>query len=165
MTSFIKKIFILIIITPLIYLLFFLIYPNISSLKEKNPQKTSFMKFRERQWKKKGENKEIQQVWVPLSGISQNVVRAAVASEDGKFWTHNGFDLPAMKEAFQKNMDKKQFRYGASTITQQLVKNLYLSPSKNPIRKITEALITWRLEKTLDKKRIMELYLNVIEWG
>ena len=102
---------------------------------------------------------------MPLSLISPYLVQAVVIAEDDKFWSHKGFDFKAIKEAFQRNIKKKTLRYGGSTISQQLIKNLYLSPSRNPVRKVREFILTWRLERTLSKKRILELYLNVVEWG
>jgi len=86
-------------------------------------------------------------------------------AEDDKFWKHEGFDYEAIQKAIEKDLKAKKYKVGASTITQQLVKNLYLSPEKSLTRKISEALITWRMEKVLPKKRILELYLNVVEWG
>ncbi len=85
--------------------------------------------------------------------------------EDDKFYKHEGFDFDGIKKALEKNLKEGKLKYGGSTISQQLAKNLYLSPSKNPIRKIQEAILTIRLENTLSKKRILELYLNVAEWG
>jgi monofunctional biosynthetic peptidoglycan transglycosylase len=102
---------------------------------------------------------------VPWDEISQYLVQAVVISEDDKFWTHDGFDFEAIKTALEKDLRKKTWRYGGSTITQQLAKNLFLSPSRNPIRKLREIILTWRLERALPKKRILELYLNVVEWG
>jgi monofunctional biosynthetic peptidoglycan transglycosylase len=93
------------------------------------------------------------------------MVKAVIIAEDDKFWSHQGFDFDAIEKAIEKDIKRGAFKYGGSTISQQLAKNLYLSPSKNPLRKITEALITWRMEKTLSKRRILELYLNVAEWG
>lgn len=165
MLKFIKRIIFYTIAGIFIFIGLYFIYPDVSKLRTENPGKTSFMKYRENEWRKKGIEKTIKQTRVPLSKISPYVVNAVVISEDGNFWSHHGFDFGALREAMQRNMKKKQLRYGASTITQQLVKNLYLSPSKNPVRKIKEAIITWRIEKSLSKKRIMELYLNVIEWG
>ena len=88
-----------------------------------------------------------------------------VVAEDAKFYTHNGFDYESLQNALKKDIKARKFKIGASTITQQLAKNLYLSPSKNPVRKIKEAILTWRLERTLSKRRMLELYLNVVEWG
>lgn len=86
-------------------------------------------------------------------------------AEDDKFYRHEGFDFEAIQQAVEKDLKAGKFKVGGSTISQQLAKNLFLSPSKNPVRKLKEAILTWRLERTLPKKRIMELYLNVVEWG
>jgi len=164
-----KKIFI---IFPLLIILYFiadvgryLVFPNIASLKEDKPGKTAFMEYREEMWRRQGIDKKIINTWVPLSRISPYVVKAVIIAEDDKFWSHEGFDFEAMQQALEKDIKKKKFQAGGSTISQQLAKNLYLSPSKNPVRKIKEAIITWRMEKELPKKRIIELYLNVAEMG
>jgi monofunctional biosynthetic peptidoglycan transglycosylase len=102
---------------------------------------------------------------VGLGRISPYALKAVVIAEDDKFWRHEGFDYEAIQKAIEKDLKKKAFKVGGSTISQQLAKNLYLSPSKNPVRKIREAILTWRIERTLSKRRIMELYLNVAEWG
>ncbi len=141
------------------------VYPDVAVLKKKNPEKTSFMKYREKQWENKGLDKKIKQKWVPFNRISPYAVKAVIIAEDDKFWRHEGFDFVAMQKAFEKDIKKKKFKAGGSTISQQLAKNLFLTPAKNPLRKIKEAIYTWRLEKNLSKKRIMELYLNVAEWG
>jgi monofunctional glycosyltransferase len=141
------------------------VYPDVAVLKKKNPEKTSFMKYREKQWENKGLDKKIKQKWVPFGRISPYVVKAVIIAEDDKFWRHEGFDFVAMQKAFEKDIKKKKFKAGGSTISQQLAKNLFLSPARNPVRKIKEAIYTWRLERNLSKKRIMELYLNVAEWG
>ena len=88
-----------------------------------------------------------------------------IVTEDSAFWQHDGVDFQQLKESMEVNLERMEFARGASTITQQLAKNLYLSPSKNPIRKVRELLIARRLEAELSKQRILELYLNVIEWG
>lgn len=144
---------------------FFMIYPDVSKLKKENPKKTSFMEYREEEWKKKGKKIRLQKKWVPLSHISPYLMKAVIIAEDDKFWSHKGFDLDAIQKALEKDLEKGKFKFGGSTISQQLVKNLYLTPSKNPLRKAKEAIITWRLEKALNKRRILELYLNVVEWG
>jgi len=143
----------------------YFIYPSISSLKKSYPDKTAFMKYRGKIWEKQGIKKNITKIWVPLSSISPYVMKAVIIAEDDKFWSHEGFDFEAMQKALEKDIKKKKFKAGGSTISQQLAKNLYLSPSKNPIRKIKEAILTWRMENNLSKRRIMELYLNVAEWG
>jgi monofunctional biosynthetic peptidoglycan transglycosylase len=102
---------------------------------------------------------------VPLSKISPYLIKAVLIAEDDKFWRHEGFDYEAIQKAIEKDLKAKKFKSGGSTITQQLARNLYLSPEKSLIRKVSEALITWRMEKVLSKKRILELYLNVAEWG
>lgn len=139
--------------------------PDIESLKRHNPKKTSFMEYREREWKRQGRKYRIQQKWVPVSQISPYLIKAVLIAEDDKFWRHEGFDYEAMQKAMEKDIKAGKFKAGGSTISQQLAKNLYLTPSKNPLRKIEEAVITWRIEKILSKKRILELYLNVAEWG
>ena len=141
-------------------------YPDVEKLVDQNPAKTAFMEYREAEWRREGlADKKIVQRWVPLRNVSQNLVKAVLIGEDDKFWQHEGFDYQAMERALEKNILAKKIRMGGSTISQQLAKNLFLSPSKNPIRKIKEAILTWRLEKTLSKRRILELYVNVAEWG
>jgi monofunctional biosynthetic peptidoglycan transglycosylase len=102
--------------------------------------------------------------WVKIKNISPNIIKAVLIGEDDGFWKHEGFDVKGMENAIERSI-KKGTLAGGSTISQQLSKNLYLSPSKNPVRKIKEAIITWRIEKTLSKRRILEIYLNVAEWG
>jgi monofunctional glycosyltransferase len=143
----------------------YFIYPDVSYLKKNYPGKTAFMEYREKVWREKGIKKKITNIWVPLSRVSPYMMKAVIIAEDDKFWSHEGFDFEAMQKALEKDIKKKKFKAGGSTISQQLAKNLYLSPSKNPIRKIKEAILTWRLERELSKRRIMELYLNVAEWG
>jgi len=140
-------------------------YPSISALEKDRPGKTAFMEYREDAWREKGIKKKISTSWVPLSQISPYVMKAVIIAEDDKFWSHEGFDYEAMQKALEKDIKKKTFKAGGSTISQQLAKNLYLTPAKNPIRKIKEAVLTWRIERNLKKRRIMELYLNVAEWG
>lgn len=140
-------------------------YPDLSMLKKENPKKTAFMEYREREWEREKKKYKIIQRWVPYGAISPYLIKAVLIGEDDKFWSHEGFDYEAMQKAMEKDIKAKKFKLGGSTISQQLAKNLYLSPSKNPVRKIREAIITWRMEKALSKKRILELYLNVAEWG
>ena len=103
--------------------------------------------------------------WTPLGSVSSPVVLCVVKAEDAKFWQHGGFDWESMQEAWEKNVEKGKFRRGGSTITMQLAKNLFLWRTKSLPRKVLEAYLTWRLEHSLPKKRILELYLNVAEWG
>jgi monofunctional biosynthetic peptidoglycan transglycosylase len=141
------------------------VYPDITILKKENPVKTSFMKYREREWVKKGKKQKIKQIWVPYRRISPYLIKAVLIAEDDKFWKHEGFDYETIEKAMIKNLKERKLLVGGSTITQQLAKNLYLTPSKNPIRKIREAFLAIRLEYTLSKRRILELYLNIAEWG
>lgn len=146
-------------------IIYVLSVPDISRLRKENPGRTSFMKYREKEWQREGKKYRIREKWVRLSQISPYLIKAVLIGEDDKFWSHEGFDYEAMQKAIEKDIKAKKFKLGGSTISQQLVKNLYLSPAKGPVRKIREAIITWRLERVLKKKRILELYLNVAEWG
>jgi monofunctional biosynthetic peptidoglycan transglycosylase len=137
----------------------------VPELAKKNPDKTAFMEYRENQWEREGRSVTIRRTWVPLSRISPHLQKAVVISEDDAFWAHEGFDINAIKSAVETDIRERRFKFGASTITQQLAKNLYLSPSKNPARKIAEAILTRRIEKALTKRRILEIYLNIVEWG
>ncbi len=153
------------IISLVVLTIYLFLVPDISRLKKEIPGKTSFMEYRENEWRRQGKKYKIHQKWAPLSRISPYLIKAVLIGEDDKFWSHEGFDYEAIQKAIEKDVKAKKFKLGGSTISQQLAKNLYLSPSKNPIRKIREAVITWRMERVLSKKRILELYLNVAEWG
>jgi monofunctional biosynthetic peptidoglycan transglycosylase len=139
--------------------------PDISKLKKENPRKTALMRYRERESKEKSKKYSIDQVWVPLSKISPYLSKAVLIAEDDKFWSHEGFDYEAIQKAIEKDLKAGKFKFGGSTISQQLARNLYLTPAKNPLRKMREAIITWRMERVLSKRRILELYLNLVEWG
>ncbi len=139
--------------------------PDPPSLKRANPARTALMDIRERQAKRKGKAFRPVQIWVPLERISPHLQNAVIAAEDGGFYRHNGVEWGLMREALIYDLKERRLARGASTITQQLAKNLYLSPSKDPLRKVRELLIAFRLEKNLSKRRILELYLNVVEWG
>jgi monofunctional biosynthetic peptidoglycan transglycosylase len=143
----------------------YLTLPDVRVLRTQNPSTTAFIELRARQAIDKGEKPKRIQKWVPYSRISPNLIRAVIVTEDASFWDHDGVDFDALKESMELNLERMEFVRGASTITQQLAKNLYLSPSKNPIRKARELLIARRLEAELSKQRILEIYLNVIEWG
>jgi len=125
-----------------------------------NPSSTAFM---DQYLEKPGARLRYQ--WVPYNRISEDLKRAVVAAEDAKFLDHEGFDWEAIQKAMQKNEQRGKVVAGASTITQQLAKNLFLSGSRSWLRKGQEALITWMMERTLSKRRILEIYLNVAEWG
>lgn len=147
------------------YIASFFVYPDVGALAKKNPGKTAFMEWREAQWAEQGVKKTIVQRWVPISQVSPLLIKAILIGEDDKFYQHEGFDYEAMEQAFEKNLKEGRFAAGASTISQQLIKNLYLSPTKSLTRKVKEAILTWRMEHTLSKRRILELYVNVAEWG
>jgi monofunctional biosynthetic peptidoglycan transglycosylase len=159
-----KLIFLLLLLGGIIDIGRYFVYPNISDLKEINPVPTAFMEYRQEEWAEQNRDKEIQHKWVSMSKISPNIIKAVLIAEDDGFWNHDGFDVKGMENAIERSL-KKGVVAGGSTISQQLSKNLYLSPSKNPVRKVKEAIITWRIENTLSKRRILEIYLNVAEWG
>ena len=159
-------------------------FPSISRLRDQNPATTSIIEARIRGARARGEEPKRFQVWVPLERISPNLQRAVIAGEDTNFATHHGFDYEAIQRAWdeaQREAAKEakaendndsgwipampDFKRGASTITQQLAKNLFLSSERSFLRKGREAAITLFLERKLSKRRILELYLNVIEWG
>lgn len=143
----------------------YLSLPDVRVLRTENPTSTAFMQLREREAHAQGKPVVKDQRWVPYSRISQNLKRAVIVTEDSAFWQHEGVDYVQLRESMEVNWERGEFARGASTITQQLAKNLYLSPNKNPMRKVKELLITRRLEVELSKQRILEIYLNVIEWG
>jgi monofunctional glycosyltransferase len=144
----------------------YLTLPDVRQLAEDNPTSTAFMELRIIEANAAGRKKfSIRQKWVPYSQISPYLRRAVIVTEDAGFYDHDGIDLDEIKASLEKNWEEGKFSRGGSTITQQLAKNLYLSPSKNPMRKLTELLITRRLEAALTKRRILEIYLNMIEWG
>jgi len=130
-----------------------------------NPSSTAFMEARLAEMRETRPDAKLQQQWVPYARISGNLKRALIAAEDSKFLDHEGFDWEGIQKAYEKNLKKGKIVAGGSTISQQLAKNLFLSGSRNPLRKVEEALITVMLENTLSKRRILEIYLNVIEWG
>jgi monofunctional biosynthetic peptidoglycan transglycosylase len=149
----------------LLAVVFILSMPRISELKANPPRKTAFMEHQEQEWRKEGKTLRIQQIWVPLAQVSPYLTKAVIIAEDDKFWTHEGFDVEAIQKAIEKDLKARRFKFGGSTISQQLTRNLFLSPDKTLLRKLREALITWRMERVLSKRRILELYLNVVEWG
>jgi len=157
--------------------------PRVGTLADHNPATTSMIETRNREAARSGGQPRRVQIWVPLDKISPQLQRAVLAGEDTNFATHHGFDYDAIQRAWdqaQKEADKEakqegendswlpnmpDFKRGASTITQQLAKNLYLSSERSFMRKGQEAIITYFLERSLSKRRILEIYLNVIEWG
>jgi len=143
----------------------YLTLPDVRILRAANPPTTAFMELRAREAQRRGQPVARDQRWVSYGRISPNLKRAVIVTEDGAFWQHGGVDYDQLRDAMETDWERGEFARGASTITQQLAKNLYLSPSKNPLRKLRELLIARRLEAELSKQRILELYLNVIEWG
>lgn len=130
-----------------------------------NPGTTRFMEIRLGELREKKPDAELKKQWVPYERISIHLKRAIIASEDAKFVDHEGFDWEGMQKAMEKNQKRHRFAAGGSTISQQLAKNLFLTPTKSYLRKAEEAIITLMLENLWSKRRILEVYLNVIEWG
>ena len=143
----------------------YLTLPDVRPLATTNPTTTAFMTLRAEEARANGQEHQRIQRWVPYSQISPELRRAVLIAEDDAFFQHEGVDFVQLRQSFQMDLARGTFVRGASTITQQLAKNLYLSPSKNPLRKLRELIIARRLEAELKKARILELYLNVIEWG
>ena len=147
----------------LIYL--YVTLPDVRPLAKTNPTTTAFMELRAQEAARKGKTLRHLQHWVPYNQISGNLKRAVLVAEDDAFWQHEGVDIEQLKLSIQSDLEQGKGVRGGSTITQQLAKNLYLSPSRNPLRKLKELIIARRLEAELTKTRIFEIYLNVIEWG
>jgi monofunctional biosynthetic peptidoglycan transglycosylase len=143
----------------------YLTLPDVRPLVENNPTSTAFMELRAREARAAGKQPRRAQRWVAYGGISPHVKRAVLVAEDASFWQHEGVDYDELQKSIEVDWMRGTAIRGASTITQQLAKNLYLSPSRNPIRKLRELIIARRLEAELTKARIFEIYLNVIEWG
>lgn len=139
--------------------------PGLCNLGKANPKTTEFQEMRKRQWAQKKLKRKIVQYWVPLSAISPYLKNAVVSAEDPNFYNHHGLDFYQIRLSMQENWEEKRIVRGASTITQQLMKNLYLSPAQNPLRKWKEAILALRVERCVRKNRLLEIYLNVIEWG
>jgi monofunctional glycosyltransferase len=140
-------------------------WPDVAALAKENPSTTAFIEaYKERQ-EDAGKKPSADYRYVPASRISEAMKRAAICGEDLEFFSHRGFSEHEMKEAVKEALEDGKKLRGASTITQQLAKNLWLSPSRNPLRKVKEAILTRQLENNLSKQRILELYLNVAEFG
>lgn len=156
MLSLLKFLGIVFFTTLFFFVLLFFSFPHLSSLRFVNPGLTALMVER---------GGPVDQRWVPLSKISTHLRRAVVEAEDGNFYRHHGIDLHEVRESLKKNMRKKRFARGFSTITMQVVKNLYLTRQKTLTRKILEILLALKMEQALSKDRILEIYLNSVEWG
>jgi monofunctional glycosyltransferase len=158
-----KSFFLTTVVASLAY--FYATLPDVVSLKTKNPKTTALMELRDQEYKQQGIRISRQQIWVSYGAISEHLKKAILVSEDASFFSHTGVDAKEFQEALKKDWETGRFARGGSTITMQLAKNLYLNPSKNPLRKATEIVIAWQLEQALSKRRIFEIYLNVVEWG
>jgi len=143
----------------------YLTLPDVRVLRTENPTSTAFMELREREAARSGKPLRREHRWLPYKRMSSNLKRAVLVAEDDAFWQHEGVDLDQLRETVEQDLVKGKPMRGASTITQQLAKNLYLTPSRDPMRKVRELIIARRLEAALPKDRIFELYLNLIEWG
>jgi monofunctional glycosyltransferase len=143
----------------------YLTLPDVRPLATENPTTTAFMELGAREASQQGRERRHVHRWVPFAQISPNLTRAVVVAEDARFWQHDGIDVDEIRAAIRTALDRGESVRGASTITQQLAKNLYLSPSRDPVRKLREVVIARRLEAALSKTRILEIYLNVVEWG
>ncbi|HEY0781261.1 MAG TPA: monofunctional biosynthetic peptidoglycan transglycosylase [Thermoanaerobaculia bacterium] len=141
-----------------------LTWPDVARLVRHNPETTAFIeRYRDQGWFRA--KRPVEWKWVPYSQIAASFKRAALCGEDIGFYSHHGFEQTEMKQALTEAWEERRLPRGASTITQQLAKNLYLSPSRNPLRKLKEAELTRQLEAHLTKRRILEIYLNVVELG
>jgi monofunctional biosynthetic peptidoglycan transglycosylase len=142
-----------------------LTWPDVAALAEHPPKTTAFMEAYQARQRAAGKSTDVAWQWVPWSAIAPGLKRAVVSGEDMEFFFHHGFSTAEMEAALKAAVEQGRPLRGASTITQQLAKNLWLSPSRNPWRKVKEALLTRSLERHLTKQRILELYLNVVEFG
>ena len=141
-----------------------LTWPDVAALAKENPETTAFIE-RYRGWGLFGPKREVEWKWVPYSRVSSNLKRAVIVSEDIEFYSHHGFSRREARAALEDAWEDKRLPRGASTISQQVVKNLWLSSSRNPLRKLKEAILTRQLEARLSKRRILEVYVNVVELG
>jgi monofunctional biosynthetic peptidoglycan transglycosylase len=139
--------------------------PDVRPLRTSNPTSTAFMQLRAEEAARAGRPVRQEQRWMSYERVSNSLKRAVLVSEDAKFWQHDGVDYEEVRLALEQDWAGGRLIRGASTLTQQLAKNLFLSPSRNPYRKLAELLIARRFEAELTKRRIFELYLNLIEWG
>ena len=139
--------------------------PDVNDLVLDNPKTTAYIQLYVRKARAAGKRPVVIMHWVPLSEISPYLQKAVLVGEDDSFYKHGGVDWDALQKAMEYNRKKGRFARGASTITEQVARNLYLSPARNPIRKFKEILIARKLEDALTKDRILEIYLNIAEWG
>jgi monofunctional biosynthetic peptidoglycan transglycosylase len=142
-----------------------LTWPDVGSLAMARPRSTAFIDHYRQRQHAAGRSDAVAWQWVGGQRISPHLKRAVVAAEDMEFFSHSGFSAVEIRAAIRESVEEGRRLRGASTITQQLAKNLWLSPSRNPLRKLKELVLTWQLERELSKRRILELYLNVVEFG
>jgi monofunctional biosynthetic peptidoglycan transglycosylase len=140
-------------------------WPSVSSLAHDNPKTTAFMEGWKARERAAGRSGDPEWIWVPYQRISPHLKRAILVSEDINFFSHRGFEIEEIRAAMKEAVTSREMPRGASTLTQQLAKNLWLSPSRSPLRKVEEAILTRQLERELNKERIFEIYLNVVEFG
>jgi monofunctional biosynthetic peptidoglycan transglycosylase len=140
-------------------------WPDVARLARERPVTTAFIEEHRARLRAEGKPETVAWRWTPYAAISPNLKRAVLVAEDISFFSHHGFELKEMQNAMEEALREGGLPRGASTITQQLAKNLWLSSSRSPLRKIREAMLTWQLERALPKRRILELYLNVAEFG
>ncbi len=161
-----KRAFLIVFILLLVWLGWeWLTFPDTAKLAKENPTSTAFMEHRKAELRAEGKPDALLYTFVRYDRISPYLRRGVLVAEDNSFYQHSGVDVEAMKEAVRRDWERGRVTHGGSTITQQLAKNLYLSPSRNPLRKVKEYFIARSLERNLSKKRILELYLNVVELG
>ncbi len=139
-------------------------WPNVKDLVDNNPETTAFIELY-RDGGSRSENRAVDWRWVAYSEISSDLKRAVIVAEDARFFTHHGFATEEIKAAIAEAVERGEVPRGASTLTQQLAKNLWLSPTRNPLRKLSEAALTISLEESVSKRRLLEIYLNVVEFG
>jgi monofunctional biosynthetic peptidoglycan transglycosylase len=138
---------------------------EVRALAKRDPGPTALMRQRQAEARAAGRRARLEQSWVPIAAISRNLIHAVISSEDQNFLGHQGLDWDAIQSSIGKDLEQRRFAVGGSTISQQLVKNLFFSTEKSLTRKLREALVVRWLEQELGKRRILEIYLNVIEWG
>lgn len=143
----------------------YLMWPDVDAVRTSSPSTTSYIELHRQRERQAGRDDRVDQRWVPYDRISPRLKLAVVAAEDINFFGHNGFAVEEIRAAVREAVEDLEFPRGASTITQQLARNLWLSASVSPLRKIREAILTSQLENRLGKRRILELYLNVVEFG
>ncbi len=139
-------------------------WPDVKDLVDNNPETTAFIELY-RDGGSRSENRTVDWRWVPYAEISSHLKRAVIVAEDARFFTHHGFATEEIRAAIAEAVERGETPRGASTLTQQLAKNLWLSPTRNPLRKLSEAALTIHLEESVPKRRILEIYLNVVEFG